>query len=157
MKNRWTMLRTLSLLTCAAALPLGGGAAPIAIGSTQALGFGGFVANAGGLLTISPAGIRSTTGAVLLLPSMGGSAAQFSVSGDAGMSYAITLPPDGTVSLASGANTMAVNGFSSSPGPTGQLGLGGTQTLAVGARLSVGANQPPGSYSGSFQITVDYN
>jgi hypothetical protein len=133
-------------------------AGPMGIGSTQSLAFGSFVAGSGGTVTVAanPPG-RSSSGAVLLLPSGSWSAATFSVTGDAAATYAITLPGDGIVALTSGANTMGVNAFSSSPALTGQLSAGGSQTLRVGATLSVGNNQASGSYSGSFAVTVNYN
>jgi hypothetical protein len=49
-----------------------------------------------------------------------------------------------------------LSNFSSSPS-VGQLSAGGTQTLAVGATLTVGSSQATGSYSGSFDVTVNYN
>jgi hypothetical protein len=51
---------------------------------------------------------------------------------------------------------MALNGFVSSPSPGGILSGGGNQLLSIGATLSVGSNQTPGSYSGSFNVTVTY-
>lgn len=132
-------------------------AAAIAISNTQGLVFGRFVGGSGGDVTVSPAGGRSASGGVVLVPSGPGTAAQFIVSGDANLSYAISLPGNGVVVLASGANSMAVNNFTSSPSPTGTLGAGGSQTLSVGATLSVGSNQASGSYSGTFDVTVNYN
>lgn len=149
----------LAALTCALTLMVASvsWAAVIAISTTQELAFGKFVAGSGGSVIVSPAGARSASGGVVLVPSSSGSAAQFSVSGDANATYAISLPADGTVSLASGTNSMAVNTFTSSPSPTGTLGAGGAQTLSVGATLSVGSNQAIGSYSGTFDVTVEYN
>ncbi len=147
----------LSAMAWAAAAALDGWAVSIAISSTQPLAFGRFVAGSGGTVSVSPNGARSAGGGVLLLSSGGGSAAQFSVSGDPLASYSITLPANGTVALADGANTMPVNGFSSSPSSPGLLSLGGAQTLFVGATLSVAAEQPAGSYSASFGVLVNYN
>lgn len=123
----------------------------------QALTFGSFAAGSGGTVTVSAAGTRSSGGGVVLVSSGPGAAAQFTVSGNANATYAITLQGNGEVSLTSGANSMAVNNFASSPGPTGQIGAGGSQTLMIGATLSVGNNQPPGNYSGTFNVTVTYN
>lgn len=142
-------------LACAVSL---GWAGPIAIGSsTQSLAFGSLVAGSGGSITVSPASVRSASGGVVLVPSGPGAAAQFSVTGDPSATYAISLPANGVVSLTSGANSIAVNTFTSSPNLTGTLSIGGSQTLYVGATLDVGSNQPSGSYSGSFSVTVNYN
>lgn len=123
----------------------------------QALAFGSFAAGTGGTVTISAAGARSFGGGVTLVSSGSGAAASFGVSGNANATYAITLPANGVVSLTSGPNSMAVNNFTSNPAPTGLLSVGGSQTLMVGATLSVGSNQAIGSYSGSFNVTVVYN
>jgi len=118
---------------------------------TVDLTFGKFVAGSGGSVVISPAGVRSATGGVVLVPSGAGAAAQFSVSKTGGntKTYTITLPADGVVSLVSGANSTAVNTFTSSP--SANITLAGTteQTIFVGATLTVGSNQPSGSRSGS--------
>lgn len=150
-------IRVLAALACALMAASVSWAAAIAISNTQALAFGKFVAGSGGRVTVSPAGGRSASGGVVLVPSGAGTAAKFVVSGDANVTYAISLPADGTVSLASGTNSMAVNTFTSSPSPTGTLGAGGAQTLSVGATLSVDSNQAIGSYSGTFDVTVNYN
>lgn len=131
--------------------------AAIGISDAQGLAFGKFVAGSGGTVTVSPAGVRSFSGGVVLVPSGPGAAAQFVVTGDPGLSYSISLPGDGMVSLTSGSNTMAVNDFTSSPTLVGVIGPGGSQTLLVGAKLSVGGNQAHGSYSGTFSVTVNYN
>lgn len=142
-------------LACAVSLSWAG---PVAIGSsTQPLAFGSLVAGSGGNVTVSPASVRSASGGVVLVPSGPGAAAQFSVTGDPSATYAISLPANGVVSLTSGANSIAVNTFTSSPNLTGTLSIGGSQTLYVGATLDVGSNQPSGSYSGSFSVTVNYN
>ena len=39
----------------------------------------------------------------------------------------------------------------------GRLGVRGPQTLFVGATLNVIDNQATGSYSGMFDVTVNYN
>jgi hypothetical protein len=86
-----------------------------------------------------------------------GSAASFTVQGDPNLTYSIGLPPDGVVSLEGPAGTMAINLFQSAPSGAGVLSGIGAQTLAVGATLTVGANQAPGAYAGNFTVTVNYN
>ena len=98
------------------------------------------------------------TGSVILVNQAGtASAAQFTITGTPSAVFVITLPADGTTFLTDGASgSMALNSFVSSPSGTGVLSGGGTQTINVGATLSVGNLQATGSYSGSFNVTVNY-
>lgn len=115
------------------------------------------MASSGGTVTVAPNGGRSKGGSVLLVAQgTAATAAQFTVSGTAGATYAITLPANDKVTLTDGSHIMAVNNFTSSPSGTGTL-TGGSQTLLVGATLTVGNAQAPGAYTGSFAFTVAYN
>ena len=140
---------------------LSGGSAVQAqtISNNGGLSFGAFVAGTGGTIAVTTSSARSQTGGVMLLPQGGtASAAQFSVTGIAGTHYAITLPANDTVVLSDGNNhSMALNRFVSYSGATGMLSGGDTKILSVGATLTVSPAQPPGSYSGSFAVTVNYN
>lgn len=130
----------------------------IAIENTQALSFGSFVAGNGGSVTVSTSGGRSAGGGVMLIPSSQGTAAQFTISGDANATYTIELPGNGFVTLTGSGADMLINDFTSTPsGAGGQLDGGGSQILSVGGTLSVGSDQVPGAYSGSFSVTVNYN
>lgn len=126
--------------------------------AVQDLSFGAFVAGAGGTVTISPQSSRTGGGDVTLMTGgqfAQGSAASFDVSGTSNATYQITLPSDGSVTLTgSQGGSMSLSAFTSSPSGSGQLNLLGTQTLYVGATLTVGSNQAPGSYSGSFSVTA---
>lgn len=127
--------------------------------ATRTLAFGKFVAQAGGSVTVNPAGARSASGSVLLIGSGPGSSAEFQISdsdpNNAFRSIIIGLPADGTVTLGGASGSMAVNGFTSEPAETGTLSAGAL-TIRVGATLSVAANQPPGNYSGTFPIIINY-
>lgn len=117
--------------------------------------FGNIIASAaGGSVVIATTGTPTLTG--VAAPSVPGTrqAATFTVTGMAGVTYAITLPA--STNLTSGGNTMTVDNFLSDPNGTGLL-TGGTQTLNVGAKLNVGPAQPAGTYTGSFAVTVGYN
>lgn len=138
---------------------------PIAITKTVDLNFGNVASGAAlGTVVLSPAGARSVTGGVTL-PAITGTvaAATFSITGQANLSYSITLPA-GNTTIASGGNTMTVGTWTSNPTPTGTLDAAGTQTLTVGATLNVAAGQAAGTYSssnvggsGDFTVTVNYN
>lgn len=108
------------------------------------------------VLTASASPSRSVTGGAELGNPTNVSSATFTVGGEAGFTYAITLPST-DVTITSGINSMIVNTFTSSPSGTGTL-TGGSETLYIGATLNVGAFQASGSdYTGSFDVTVAYN
>lgn len=124
---------------------------------TRDLALGRFVAAGGGTVVVSPAGVRSKTGAVVLLSGGTVSSAAFTLSESGnGKSLAWTsigLPASATLTSSGGA-TMTLTNFTSTPAATF---VGSTLTqLTVGATLNVGPNQATGNYSGSFAVTVDY-
>jgi hypothetical protein len=131
---------------------------PIAISNNAALRFGKFSALTGGTVVISAAGARSATGAVVLSSTNAGGAASFDVSGDNNATYAITLPGSATITHSvDNTKTMSIGTFTSNPSGTGTLSAGGAQTGTVGATLTVGNAQTTGSYSGTFDVSVEYN
>jgi hypothetical protein len=133
--------------------------APIAIANTSALAFGNVAVSATnlGTVTVATDGSRSALLGVTL-PVVAGtvSAAAFTVTGEGTSTYAITLPVAAVTLTGSGGGTMTVDTFTSNPSGTGTLAAG-TQNIAVGGTLHVGAAQTPGNYTGSFTVTVNYN
>ena len=131
----------------------------IVLNNTRSLDFGRFVAGSGGTITISPTGVRSRTGGVGLLNSPAVGQAGFNLgkssNGNNNKAVIISVPTNGSVRLSSGANSMAVNGFVNNPASIVALPSAGT-TLSVGATLTVAPNQPAGTYSGSFPLTVNF-
>jgi hypothetical protein len=85
--------------------------------------------------------------------------AQFSVSGAANYTYAITLPNTVLIYDNLNAHNMTVNNFVSNPSITGTLSAAGSQRLDIGATLWVGSGQAAGPYTSSspFNVTVNYN
>lgn len=146
------------LIVCLLA-PSAAHAQQIVLTNTRGLDFGRFVASSGGTVTVSPTGVRSRTGAVVLLNSPTVGQAGFTVgrssNGGANKAVTITLPANGTTRLSSGTNSMAVNTFVNNPAMIQSVPNGGT-TLSVGATLTVSPNQAPGAYSGSFNVTVNF-
>lgn len=133
---------------------------PIEIEAATELVFGSFAPGAAsGTVTISTSGDRTATGVTLVGTAAG--AAQFNVTGTAGLNYGITL--SGTT-LTSGANNMTFApvsdltgaGATSGTADRGTLSAGGTQTIYVGGVLTVAANQAEGEYTGSLTATVEY-
>ena len=84
--------RLLFALTCALMVASVSWAVAISINNTAGLTFGKFVAGASGTITVSPGGGRRTSGGVMLVPSGAATAAQFAMSGDADLTYAISMP-----------------------------------------------------------------
>lgn len=146
---RRSVLLAVSLLTTTAPAWAG-------ISKTVDLAFGSFVASSGGTVTVASNGGRSKGGSVLLVVQGTSAAAATFVFTGTGTTYTITLPANDTVTLTDGGHTMAVNNFTSSLGTTGAV-TGSSQTLQIGATLTVGNAQAPGSYTGSFAVSVDYH
>lgn len=135
---------------------------PIAIENNTELNFGIIVASgSAGTVRITPTGTRSRTGGATFISSMPGtvSAAQFTVNGMSNATYSLTLPSNTAVRISSpGGVDMQVRQFRSSlDSQAPKLNSSGTQTFTVGATLRVNANQAPGIYTGTFNITVAYN
>jgi hypothetical protein len=144
-----------ALLLAGAALLLASGAsrAQMTVTNTAPLDFGSLVPGAAaGTVVIAPAGGRTTTGGVTgVSGTFGPGAFRVSIT-SGGATFFFFLP--GNATLSSGASTMTVSAFTSNPAPNSAAvpGPPGALTLNVGATLAVGANQPPGTYTGTYSI-----
>ena len=130
---------------------------PISITKNIDLNFGNIAASGSNFtVALSTDGVRTSTGGTGTLPSVIGTvtAAEFTVAGLTGATYAVTLPTSTTITA--GENSMTVNGFESNSTSTYTL-TGGSDTFKVGASLIVKANQVAGAYTGNFNVTVNYN
>ena len=129
---------------------------PITITKTVDLSFGNVAvkSNAGGTVILDLNDGTTKTGDVTLPATTGTIAsASFDLSGESGYAYAITLPESATITE-TGSETMTLSDFNSSS--TGTL-TGGTETVKVGATLTVAGGQVSGAYTGTFDVTVNYN
>lgn len=137
---------------------------PIAITNVTDLNFGNVAVDATpGTVAMAPATAVRTPGGGCTLPSTTGTvtAAEFTVTGEAGYTYSITLPAGVTTLTNGAAATMTVDTWTSSPASPGTIGAG---NLFVAGTLHVGASQTPGLYqatfvggTGEFTVTVNYN
>ncbi len=136
--------------------------APMSLAKTDDMQFGNAAVSGatGGMVILSPDGMRTTGGSGVTLPATTGaiSAAKFTVAGAPGFTYAITLPAS-TVINGPGTANLLVDAFTSIPSATGTLTAAGTQVLKVGARLNINAAQSPGLYTNAsgVPVTVNYN
>jgi len=80
-------------------------------------------------------------------------AAKFTVSGEAGQAYSITLPASAT--LISGIYSLTINNFICSNGTGGNIGT--NDLFYVGGELTIPAGATPAVYLGTFSVTVAYN
>ena len=87
----------------------------------------------------------------------------YHVTGSAGYSYVISLPPDNLVTISGASPPMHIDGFvaraasAGIDGLTGTLDGSGSDNFVVGAMLKLVNAQPMGSYTGTFDVTVNYN
>lgn len=133
--------------------------APISISKASDLNFGSIVRSvAGGTVVVAPSGSVTPTGVSMFTgaASIATAPAAFTISGENGATYQVTLPADGDVVLSDGGtNTMSLTAFTHNA--TGTFGAS-EETFKVGATLNVGANQAAGNYvSPAFNVTVAYN
>jgi hypothetical protein len=81
-------------------------------------------------------------------------AGAFTATGQA--STAVTLSFSTGDTLTGPGTAMGLGSFTNNAGGSPSIGAGGTLAFAVGASLAVGANQTPGSYTGTYTVTVNY-
>jgi len=128
---------------------------PLALTESSTLEFGQLQSSgAPGTVVIDDADGRTASGGASLEGGTFGSAT-WSVSGEPSTAYTISLP-DSDVVLSSGADAMTVNGFTDSHGGSSATDAAGSDSFNVGAILNVGANQPDGAYSGTYDVTIAY-
>jgi hypothetical protein len=120
------------------------------------LAFGTVAAVNGGTVTIGADGSRSVQGLIDVAAAPGGGVATFDVQGTPSTVYSLSLPSSITLHRSTGTETMTIDDFVTDPDGFGLLDGTGHQLISIGATLHVGAAQRPGTYSGSFDITLDY-
>ena len=143
---------------------------PIAVVADGVLSFGNFAAKStGSTVIISTSGDRTGTA---LMSNTGSTprAAKFDVSGFANATYTIThtaltaltgisgdaLTGPATMALTK-CSSLTADGTISGDVATGTLSAGGGGCIYVGGTLTVGASQAGGEYTGSVEVTVEYN
>jgi hypothetical protein len=119
-----------------------------------------------GFVTVTAAGTAvidsstdavTTTGGVLFAGGLP-HAAQFQAVSPSKTVVRIRLPNKGaTVTRVGGAETMTIDGWNINGATTRNVVAHETFQFKVGGTLHVGANQVEGTYTGTFDVTVDYN
>jgi Mat/Ecp fimbriae major subunit len=122
--------------------------APITLTQNTALNFGRFSSGstAG---TINHYG-QTTGGVNTLTP---GHPAKFTVTGTPNTNYTIAIPATSTLTNGAGTQTLTATLAAPAADATNATGVG---TFNVTGTLSVPANKPAGYYTGTYNITVNY-
>jgi len=131
----------------------------VTFNESQPLAFGAFSPGAaGGIVTVSPDGTRSSAGDIVLL-SMGFvySPAMFYVRANLGTVLSVLVSPPVTLT-GSGGGSLTLQTTGTLPSSPFVITLPWPQqtTVLVGGILTVGsmASNPPGNYTGNFSITL---
>lgn len=129
----------------------------ISLAKTLDLKFGSIVRSAeGGTVTINPNGGEITYNGVTQGQNTSHQAAQFTATGEGGYLYRISLPNQVKLDHEGGKGVkMTVRQFTNTS-TAGRLDDNGSQTFSVGATLEVEPNQATGKYTGTFDVTVQY-
>ena len=127
----------------------------LTVTATNDLQFGQIAANTGGTVTVNADSSVASTGSLI---STGTRApATFAVTGSPNSMVVVSLPTAAVnLTRSGGTETMTLNGFNSNPGGAFQLGATGAGTFNVGGTLAVAGGQVAGAYSGTFQVSVEY-
>ncbi len=135
---------------------------PITLTKVTDLAFGTLVRSttaSSNTVTVNPTtGSRALSGSgdgVLVTSTV--SRASFTVGGEGGQTFSVTVPS--TFDMTAGAGTITVDLTTSGATGTlsGSIGSAGAATIGVGGNFSVGSSQASGAYTGSFTTTVAYN
>jgi Domain of unknown function (DUF4402) len=120
--------------------------------------------NAAGTVTMAPTGVRTATGGIVLVGG-GHNAASFAGQGTFNQRVDISLVAN-SIFITGPGPRMRVRTFVVGSTPTAVLtttprrfriaAANGIFAFPIGATLEVGANQPPGTYSGTWSITLNY-
>ena len=129
--------------------------APLTVAETNGgMNFGDVaVGTGGGTIVLDTTGGRSTTGDAEAVTGGTVQAGAYSVSGSGTKAYTITLPVSATIS--DGANNMTVDVFNHDAGGTPAL-TAGADTFNSGATMNINGSQVVNPYSGTYNLTVNY-
>lgn len=127
----------------------------LTVTNTADLQFGQIAANTGGTVSVNADLSVASSGALI---STGTRApAAFDVTGAPNAMVIVTLPAAAVdLTRSGGTETMSLGGFNTDPNGAFQLDGAGAASFAVGGTLTVGSGQVPGTYSGTFSVSVEY-
>lgn len=137
---------------------------PLKLTATQALEFGDIIKGQNTVIVAADGSRTATDTDLLLTLTSGGKtpqAAEFEIEGEPGLAYVVTYESNVELNGPDSA-TMSVGSFTTNatltlPNVSTEGTTAGKDTFNVGASLTVSADQKPGVYHGTFEVTVNYN
>ncbi|NTW82916.1 MAG: DUF4402 domain-containing protein [Chlorobiaceae bacterium] len=130
---------------------------PISITDVGDLAFGTISPGSNnGTVTVTPSNRVSSSGDLSLVSS-NRSSAKLEIKGQSNMAFTVIMPTSATISIAGNpdATPMTIDSFTSNIS-SGTIQNDGSSSLNVGGTLHVPSNQAPGTYTGTFSVTVSY-
>lgn len=127
----------------------------LTVTATADLQFGQIAANTGGSVTVNADSSVASSGALISTGTR--SPAAFDVVGSPNAMVVVSLPTAAVnLTRSGGTETMSLGGFNTNPNGAFQLDASGNGAFNVGGTLSVASGQVAGAYSGTFQVSVEY-
>jgi len=137
---------------------------PITLVKNTDLAFGSLVRPSLGAntVTIDPtSGARTISGTGDASPGAAQTAtrASYSVAGEGGATFSVTVPSSFTMARVGGNETLPVTLTASavSGALSGSIGTGGSANFSIGGSLPLSSTTVSGDYTGTFNVTVGYN
>lgn len=137
---------------------------PITLVKNTDLAFGSLVRPSLGsnTVTIDPAsGARTISGTGDASPgsALAASRATYSVAGEGGATFTVTVPTSFTMARVGGNETLPVSLTASalSGALSGSIGSSGSANFSIGGSLPLSSTTVSGDYTGTFDVTVGYN
>ena len=137
---------------------------PITLVKNTDLAFGALVAPTlgGNTVTIDPtSGLRTISGSgnAGLSTALTVSRATYSVGGEGGAAFSVTVPSGFTMTRSGGVETLPVvlSASALSGALSGSLGSTGAANFSIGGAFPLTSTTVPGDYTGTFNVTVGYN
>jgi len=141
---------------------------PLSFVKVDDLNFGSLVpSNTAGTVVLAPTGARTATGGVQLAAGAAPQPASFAGRGSRNQLVSIQVTSNTrTLTRVGGGDTMTMDTFIIGSTPTAQLtttplsfritNTNGLFAFPIGATLRVKARQTPGTYTGTFSVTLNY-
>lgn len=134
---------------------------PIAISNPTSLVFGTVVrprTGSGSVAINASTAARTVSGGIAALSTPAVSRASFTVTGEGGQAFSVSMPSTLTMTTSGGSLTVSLTTTASgSQVLSSSLGSAGSYSFGVGGSLPVSSTTRTGSYTGSFAVTVNYN